>query len=608
MSFTAGCMILIFNLCVWIQWIQPCLHCQQIDSCFRSPASTNELHELERSILRGNVTNIYLLNQMCDFTHSNDTRSTTKSILSTFLQTAVNPLTNYQAICNTINIIMDCDQFRAIINQNCLLYEAIYSKSIKILEIILATMDSTEIQYCFNQFKTKNGLKLFDIATKTRTSTFAKFLLYSVNNHDLKLIRNRFKLMSLDANKMIDPRMIEYNLSIANYMESKIIPQIEMKYLSSLINEAIMKVLIKYALQSEVNVEILLLEKKYDSDKYNEQNILEQWIETHSLENVERVLKEYQLDYVIEQDYINIRLNKHLLDVADIEKYNQSQYVAVCEKLESVGDVDDHDDEYAEDTEYTVCCPNIIDNWDEFFNFYWKYQIPVIIRLKPEKTCTLVSEELDAVDININSIVQLFGNETLKISEIPYGDLFGKDAFTSTLSNYYTSLMSAGGYGRGIGIETGMENDLDLEIKPYVFDRDVLKRNEDMMKYFIDNDSFWNYLKYECGFEYSMQFIMGGNNTGSPFHWHSPAFNRLYIGNKKWWMYPPNQSIYTSIHPYVYINNNNNNTSILDDNINVFQFIQQPGDIVFAPNEWAHCTLNINDTLAVASEIKIHAK
>ena len=597
----------------------------------RVPATIVELKELEASIIDGNTTKIGVLNQMYNFLDTNINNSLSSNanekklskLLFHFLKNASNTafdFDNYIERRNTMKVLIKCDQLSLIINKNCLIYQSIYGKTVDFIELILESMNSTQLDYCFNNFTSKHGLKLFDIATKSRTQLFAKSLLSSINKNDIKTIDTTLNIMGIDRYNNINHNSMnnendndyDYDLSVFEqnldkYFDSKTIDQVQLKRLAWMVNQRIMEMLIEYGLKFGLNMNDILVDETYNSDEYNQQTILQQWIETESITIVQKVLNKFKLTNLLE---ISDNLY-HFQGFEDIDKYsikNENNDNKSESKFSNVvynndyydnniyynGVLESYNNNYIEKNKdnYNMYHANVIDNWDDFFDFYWKYQIPVIIRLKQEKDGE--SRLIDKFDISIEQVLKKFGNEKLIMSDIPYANLFGGEIFQGTTQQYFDNLMN--------GSEWKSNNKKMSNMRPYVFDRDVFKINKKMLKYFENRDYLWNYLKYECGFQTTMQFILGGNNTGSPFHWHTPAFNRLYVGYKQWWIYPPNQSIYTSIHPF---------TFIFDQKkvkYPVFWFIQKPGDIVFAPNEWSHATININDTLALAGEIAIYAK
>lgn len=98
------------------------------------------------------------------------------------------------------------------------------------------------------------------------------------------------------------------------------------------------------------------------------------------------------------------------------------------------------------------------------------------------------------------------------------------------------------------------------------------------------------------------QFAVGGEGTGAPVHFHNSAWNALVYGSKKWVIYPPHYAIMS-------------NKQILDyfetdmkyfENRGVKSHFctQTAGDIVIIPESWGHGVLNIQQSIAIATEVK----
>ena len=104
------------------------------------------------------------------------------------------------------------------------------------------------------------------------------------------------------------------------------------------------------------------------------------------------------------------------------------------------------------------------------------------------------------------------------------------------------------------------------------------------------------------------QFVLGPRHSGAPLHFHGPAWNALMTGRKRWVLLPPSEARYSrepaaswfaETWPAL--------RSELDArNASYVEFAQEAGDIVVAPEHWAHAVLNLADSLAVAVEMVNH--
>jgi hypothetical protein len=98
------------------------------------------------------------------------------------------------------------------------------------------------------------------------------------------------------------------------------------------------------------------------------------------------------------------------------------------------------------------------------------------------------------------------------------------------------------------------------------------------------------------------QWALGGEGTGAPVHFHNTAWNALVYGAKKWVIYPPHNMIMS-------------NKQILDffetdmqdfaaRGVNGQSCVQVAGDVMVVPESWGHGVLNVQESVAVATEVK----
>merc|ERR1712019_290738 len=93
------------------------------------------------------------------------------------------------------------------------------------------------------------------------------------------------------------------------------------------------------------------------------------------------------------------------------------------------------------------------------------------------------------------------------------------------------------------------------------------------------------------------QFYLGAPSSGAPFHFHTDAFNLLVYGRKRWFMLPPDRAVYSK-RPAVEM--------ILDEafakggELEPIDCVQEAGDVLYVPNQWAHATINVEESIGVA--------
>lgn len=110
-------------------------------------------------------------------------------------------------------------------------------------------------------------------------------------------------------------------------------------------------------------------------------------------------------------------------------------------------------------------------------------------------------------------------------------------------------------------------------------------------------DRFWPFV--------NVQWALGVAGSGAPMHFHNSAWNACIYGAKRWIAYPPAFNVMS-----------NDQIRLWDETVRPVQeppvgtqprpleCIQRKGDVAIIPELWGHGVLNLQDTLAVAIEVK----
>jgi hypothetical protein len=101
--------------------------------------------------------------------------------------------------------------------------------------------------------------------------------------------------------------------------------------------------------------------------------------------------------------------------------------------------------------------------------------------------------------------------------------------------------------------------------------------------------------------ERQVQVAIGPTGSGAPPHYHKAAVNTLFYGKKKWFFIPPKHATYSSKSSMAWIEDYQQSGESSDHDF-VLDCVQQPGDVIFVPDFWTHATLNLEPSVAVASE------
>ena len=73
-----------------------------------------------------------------------------------------------------------------------------------------------------------------------------------------------------------------------------------------------------------------------------------------------------------------------------------------------------------------------------------------------------------------------------------------------------------------------------------------------------------------------------------------------------WWMFAPRDSMFAAMSAGQWISSEYKGKLQKSGELQRhFRFLQEPGDVVFVPREWAHAVNNVQPSLAVAVEFSL---
>ncbi len=98
------------------------------------------------------------------------------------------------------------------------------------------------------------------------------------------------------------------------------------------------------------------------------------------------------------------------------------------------------------------------------------------------------------------------------------------------------------------------------------------------------------------------QWALGGEGTGAPVHFHNSAWNALIYGAKKWVIYPPHLMIMSNKQILDYFETDM--VEYRDRGVKPHTCVQLAGDVMIIPESWGHGVLNIQESVAIATEAK----
>ena len=93
------------------------------------------------------------------------------------------------------------------------------------------------------------------------------------------------------------------------------------------------------------------------------------------------------------------------------------------------------------------------------------------------------------------------------------------------------------------------------------------------------------------------KFFLGSQLSGLPVQFHRSSWHLLVYGQKRWFLYPPDDRTYTS-NEQVWSWWKNS----YHDSADAMECVQYPGDLVFVPEMWGHSFITLRESIGVGSE------
>ena len=100
----------------------------------------------------------------------------------------------------------------------------------------------------------------------------------------------------------------------------------------------------------------------------------------------------------------------------------------------------------------------------------------------------------------------------------------------------------------------------------------------------------------------NLQWALGTAGSGAPVHFHNTAWNQLFYGRKHWYLYPPSRNLMGKKQVMDWLEHDIRN--LMEDGFQPMECIQMQGDVLVVPELWGHAVLNVQDSVAVASEVR----
>jgi len=82
--------------------------------------------------------------------------------------------------------------------------------------------------------------------------------------------------------------------------------------------------------------------------------------------------------------------------------------------------------------------------------------------------------------------------------------------------------------------------------------------------------------------------------SGAPHHTHSSAINLLVSGEKRWWIVPPREAIFSRKHVAAWLEEDLPELRAEDRPL---ECVQRAGDLFYVPDDWGHAAVNLEDDI-----------
>ena len=102
----------------------------------------------------------------------------------------------------------------------------------------------------------------------------------------------------------------------------------------------------------------------------------------------------------------------------------------------------------------------------------------------------------------------------------------------------------------------------------------------------------------------NLQWALGGPASGAPQHFHNTAWNACVYGAKKWLVYPPAYALMSNEQIRKWDEDDRSELE-KDGQPSTLTCVQRAGDVAVVPEMWGHGVVNLEETLAVATEVRM---
>jgi hypothetical protein len=228
---------------------------------------------------------------------------------------------------------------------------------------------------------------------------------------------------------------------------------------------------------------------------------------------------------------------------------------------------------------------------NDFFIQYWLPHRPVILRGMAKNWSVRQAWQR-------GSFGAKYGELDFETGAIPYSSSFSQQHKTQSLHEYmlYMAHMT---HPDGAKLRNFGNN------VQYVFGQSQSGRTKSVKLHdALKSDYAWkpDFLQHMHPIQSTLrpanqQFYLGAVGSGAPVHFHHDAWNFLAFGGRRWWLFPPGVSTYSSMPISTWRARHPKPPGALE-------CMQHAGDVIFVPHLWAHGTYNTRQSIGSAVELE----
>eukprot|EP00188_Purpureofilum_apyrenoidigerum_P006365 Plantae.Rhodophyta-Purpureofilum_apyrenoidigerum.ctg9785.p1 GENE.Plantae.Rhodophyta-Purpureofilum_apyrenoidigerum.ctg9785~~Plantae.Rhodophyta-Purpureofilum_apyrenoidigerum.ctg9785.p1 ORF type:complete len:458 (-),score=68.07 Plantae.Rhodophyta-Purpureofilum_apyrenoidigerum.ctg9785:413-1717(-) len=203
----------------------------------------------------------------------------------------------------------------------------------------------------------------------------------------------------------------------------------------------------------------------------------------------------------------------------------------------------------------------------------WKKEVRRLVR---EGEPVMIRGVARHVKFSLDDMVNKYGDRPVRVGAVPYADYFGMNIKHLTLREF---------------VEQSVQGDDGGQLPMYVFakERDINADGFDLLSGIVEEsfpvpEMFTDPQKIGPS---ALHFALGRDGSGAPMHIHSDALNLVLAGEKRWFVLPPQDAIYSRKHISDWVRDDLERT-----NPRPLECVQGPGDAVYVPFDWGHGVIN----------------